>query len=65
MLSQKFFKKLKATGKPYHQLAWEAGISPNQLYKITAKVDRPKSDDPRVQALCKYLNLPISEAYEK
>jgi hypothetical protein len=65
MLSQKFYEKLKAAGKPYHRLAWEAGISPNQLYKITAGIDRPNSDDPRILALCSYLGLPVNEAFEK
>jgi hypothetical protein len=63
MLSEKFFKALEETGKPYHQIAWEAGLSPNRLYKITSGVDRPKRNDPRIVAICEYLGMPVSDAF--
>ena len=52
-------------GKPYHQIAWEAGISPNRFYKITAGVDRPGPEDPRMVAICKYLNIPIDDVFDE
>jgi len=64
MLSKRFFEALKATDKPYHQIAWEAGLSPNQLYKITSGVDRPGPGDPRVIAICKYLDFPVDEVWD-
>lgn len=63
MLSKKFFQALKEIGKPYHKIAWEAGITPNQLYKITAGVDRPSFNDPRIVKLCAYLNIPFADAF--
>jgi hypothetical protein len=65
MLSNKFFESLLLIGKPYHRIAWEAGLRPSQLYKITAGIDRPGRTDPRVVALCKYLGLPIDEAFKR
>ena len=65
MLSEKFFQALQKTGKPYHKIAWEAGLKPYQVYKLTAGIDRPSSDDPRIVALCDYLNIPIDEALQK
>ena len=64
MLSQKFFFELKQHGKPYHQLAWEAGLTPNQVYKITSGIDRPKRNDRRIAALCEYLGISVCEAFE-
>ena len=64
MLSEYFFKALKDVGKPYYWIAWEAGLTPNQLYKITSRIDRPDSNDPRVIALCKYLGISIDDAFK-
>jgi hypothetical protein len=63
-LSTKFFMSLKSVKKPLHKIAWDSGITPNQLYKITAGIDRPDLDDPRVKALCSYLGLSIEDAFE-
>jgi hypothetical protein len=63
-LSEKFIQALRATQKPYHRIAWESGIKPNQLYKLTSGIDRPKVNDPRIIALCNYLGLPLDEALE-
>ncbi|MGD0819563.1 MAG: hypothetical protein ABSA71_02350 [Desulfomonilia bacterium] len=63
MLSQKFFQKLRTTGKPLHEIAWACGLSPNRLYKITAGIDHPGPDDPRVKALCDYIGMTIEEAF--
>ena len=65
MLSEKFFNELKQRGKPYYQLAWEAGLTPNQLYKITSGIDRPDQSDPRIVAICKHLGISVSEAFEE
>jgi len=64
MLSKKFFDALKSQNLPYHKIAWQSGLSPNQLYKITAGIDRPNPNDPRIIALCEYLKMPIFEAFE-
>jgi len=64
MLSRRFIDTLKNTGKPYHKLAWEVGITPSQLYRLTAGIDRPAPGDPRVIKLCAYLGMSISEAFE-
>jgi hypothetical protein len=64
MISKNFLNALKNSGKPYHKIAWEAGITPNQLYKITAGIDRPGPDAPRMKALCDYLGLSIEDAFE-
>ena len=63
-LSKKLIQALEATQKPYHKIAWESGLTPNQLYKLTAGIDRPKVNDPRIIALCTYLGLPLNEALE-
>jgi hypothetical protein len=65
MLTNKFFDALRSARKPYHEIAWEAGITPNQLYKITSGVDRPKKNDPRITKLCEYLGLLTSEAFDE
>jgi len=65
ILSDEFFEALKNVGKPYHEIAWESNITPNQLYKITSKIDRPDSDDPRVIALCTYLGMSVDDAFKK
>jgi len=66
MLSKKFMEALhdaKEAGKPFHQIAWDAGVSPGMLYKISAGIDRPKPGDKRVRKLCAYLGLNEDEAY--
>ena len=63
MLSERFFNALKVKGKPYHEIAWEAGLTPNQLYKITSGVDRPQTSDPRILKLCEYLGLTPSDVF--
>ncbi len=63
-LSNEFFERLKRIGKPYHQIAWESNITPNQLYKITSRIDRPDPNDPRVIALCQYLGMSIEDAFK-
>ncbi len=66
VLSNEFFERLERQRrvKPYHQIAWESNITPNQLYKITSKIDRPNPNDPRVIALCKYLGMSIDDAFK-
>jgi len=64
MLTEAFFDSLKAKGKSLHEIAWESGITPNQIYRITSGIDRPKRNDQRVIKLCAYLNLPIDDAFE-
>lgn len=63
MLSKAFKEALKNSGKPYYQLAWEAGLTPNQLYKLTAGIDRPGPDDPRVNRIAKLLGLRIEDCF--
>ncbi len=55
-LSKEFFDQL-ADNRPYHQLAWRAGLTPNQLYKITSGVDRPDRFDPRIPKLAHVLGM--------
>ena len=64
MLTPEFYEALKNVGQPYHKIAWGSGLTPNQVYKITAGIDRPGKDDKRLKALCQYLNLPIEAAFE-
>lgn len=64
MLSSTFKEALKKSGKPYYQLAWEAGITPNQVYKITSGVDRPNPGDPRIEKMAKFLGLKPEECFE-
>lgn len=66
MLSKKFMKALrnaKDAGKPLHKIAWEAGITPWMLYRISGGVDSPKPGDERIKKLCAYLGLSEDEAY--
>ena len=66
MVSKKFIEALisaKESGKPLHQIAWEAGVTPGMLYKISSGIDRPKPGDKRVKKLCAYLGLREDEAY--
>jgi len=66
MVSEKFMKALKSvkeSGKPLYQIAWDAGVSPGMLYKISAGIDRPKLGDKRVKKLCSCLGLSEDEAY--
>ena len=65
MISKSFIEALRKTGKPYHQIAWDAGLKPNQLYKITSGHDRPSLNDPRIKALCEHLNFPLKNAIER
>ena len=64
MLSNKFLSFLREKG-PIYKAAWGAGLTPNQVYKITAGIDRPGPDDPRVLALCRFLGLSIEEAFQR
>lgn len=63
-LSRKFLDSLKNTGKPYHKLAWEVGLTPGQLYRITSGIDHPGREDPRIRKLCAYLGLSIDDAFD-
>jgi hypothetical protein len=63
-ISERFLQALRDTGKPLHKVAWEAKLTPNQVYRITAGVDRPGEDDPRINSLCEYLKIPVSYAFE-
>ena len=64
MLSEKFFNHL-AAHRPYYKLAWRAGLSPNQLYKITSGVDRPDRFDPRIPKLACALGMRLDECFIK
>ena len=65
MLSRTFFQAIKEKKEPIHQIAWAAGLKPGQVYRLTAGIDRPRLEhgDKRVAALCRYLKLPIHEAF--
>lgn len=65
MLSKTFIETLKKTGWPYYQLAWDAGLTPNQLYKFTSGIDRPKPGDKRVIKVAKILGLKREECFEE
>jgi len=64
MLSKALLKKIDAH-RPFHKLAWASGLSPSQLYRITAGIDRPDRDDPRIAKLATYLGMPIDECFEE
>ena len=64
MLSERFFKAMKETGKRIHDVAWEAGLTPGQVYKFTAGIDRPKLGDPRIEKICKHIGLNPDDAYD-
>ena len=64
MISQKLKDSLKQQNKALHKVAWDAGLTPNQLYKITSGIDRPSPDDPRILKLAIYLGLTIEECFE-
>ncbi len=63
MLTKSFLAKIRSAGLPLHKLAWEVGITPNQLYKITSGIDRPGPEDRRIAKLCEYFKLPVSEVF--
>ncbi len=63
MLSKALLKKIDAH-RPFHKLAWASGLSPNQLYRITAGIDRPDRDDLRVKKLADYLGMTIEECFD-
>jgi len=65
MLSNTFKEALKKSGKPYYRIAWEAGITPNQLYKITAGIDHPGPEDLRIQKIADLLGLRHDECFVK
>ncbi len=64
MLSEKFFEKLRSTGKPLYLVAWESGLKPSTVYKINRQIDRPEPGDHRVISLCDYLGLSLDDAFE-
>jgi len=64
MLSKALLTRLEAH-RPWHQLAWAAGLSPAQLYRITAGVDRPGKEDRRIKKLATYLGMTIEECFEE
>ena len=63
MLSKKFLQTLKEAEQPYYEIAWRAGLKPSQMYKFTAGVERPERGDQRIEAICRYLRFPLSEAF--
>jgi hypothetical protein len=65
MLSAKFFQRLEKAGKPYYQIAWDAGLTPNQLYKFTSGIERPKPGDKRVAKVATVLGLKPEECFEE
>lgn len=65
MINETITNAIKETGLPYHRIAWEAGLTPNQLYKITAGIDRPGPDDPRISKLCAYLKISTKEIFNE
>jgi len=65
-LSKMFMEELarvKESGTPLHKIAWDAGITPGMLYKISAGVDRPKRGDKKIRKLCAYLGISEDEAF--
>lgn len=64
MLNKKFLQALKDSGKPLHQIAWKAGLTPNQVYRISCGIERPQPGSHKVEALCKYLGFPLDDAFE-
>jgi hypothetical protein len=65
MVSQKFLRCIRTTGKPIYQLAHQAGVRPGCLYKITSGIDRPKFGDKRVVKVGGVLGLEPSECFDK
>ncbi len=63
ILSKAFLRKMDEN-RPFHKLAWASGLSPNQLYRITAGIDRPDRDDPRIAKLATYLGMTIDDCFE-
>ncbi len=64
MLSDSFLKRLRGKG-PLYKTAWAAGLTPNQVYKITSGIDRPQPGDRRIQVLLEYLGITEEEAFDK
>jgi len=62
MLSKALLTRLEAH-RPWHRLAWAAGITPAQLYRITSGVDRPDRDDPRIAKLAAHFGLAVEECF--
>lgn len=65
MLSKIFVETLKEKGRPYYRLAWSAGLTPNQLYKFTSGIDRPKPGDQRVIKVATVLGLKPEDCFEE
>lgn len=63
MLSKTFLERIERH-RPFHKLAWASGLSPNQLYKITAGIDRPGPDDPRIKRLAEHFGMNLADCFE-
>jgi hypothetical protein len=64
-LSKEFLVKLKFAGRPAYRIGFEAGLTPNALYKLTAGITPIKENDSRVLAVAKILGLDASECFER
>ena len=64
-VSDRFLRAIRTAGVPAYQLAYQAGIKPGVLYKITAGIDIPKSGDRRVLAVARVLGLKPSECFKE
>jgi len=65
MLNKKFLQALKESEKPLHQIAWESGLTPNQVYRISCGIERPHRGCPKVEALCRHLGFPLEDAFQE
>ncbi len=63
MLNPKFINELKESGVPLHRLAWESGLTPSQVYRITCGIERPEPGCRKVEALCRHLKMDPEEAF--
>lgn len=64
MLSKEFLRALTQSEVPLHKIAWQAGLTPNQVYRITCGIERPGPGSKKVEALCRYLGFDIEEAFD-
>ena len=63
MVSQKFLQSIRTSGIPIYKIAYEAGLRPGNLYKITSGIDIPTAGDKRVISVGHVLGLQPEDCF--
>ena len=65
IVSKKLIAAVKLNSTPAYKIAWGVGVNPTMLSKLLNGIERPKSNDPRVIAVGRVLNIPPEECFQE